>query len=341
MESDQRLQTFLDQSPDLISELSLDGRYLNVNRAFELFLGRSGKDLLGKSFEEVLPDEVARVFRARLQQVVLSARQQTVEDDLRSGGYHAAFSSVLFPLIGSDGEVQSVGCISHDITERVRANEALQKKHDEIALLLREIHHRIKNNFAAVEGLLNLHRSRHDNDEVARPLQLAQAQVSGMRILYERMLRSDTYMHASLLAYLSTLSAQVVELFSHENRVALSCGGDDVEIEADHIFPLGLIASELITNSLKYAFPAQVMNPAITVSVRNDGRFCVLTVSDNGKGLPDQFDQAQPATLGLNLVRMMCEQLGGTFRIEPKTGYGTRSVVRFPLKTGDGSGDDA
>ncbi|MFW6233865.1 MAG: sensor histidine kinase [Spirochaetota bacterium] len=331
MDSDQRLLSFLDRSPDLISELSPDGRYRNVNQTFESFLGCTKSDLIGKALEDVLPPEVAQLFRERLQQVVTSGRQLKVEDTLASDARHVSFSTVLFPLHGPDGTVRSVGCISRDITDRVRATEALQKKHDEIALLLREIHHRIKNNFAAVEGLLSLHGDRNENDEVARPLQLVQAQVSGMRILYERMLRTDSYAHASLLTYLSTLSSQVIALFSHERSVGLSCSGDDMEIAADQIFPLGLITAELITNSLKYAFPDHIMNPGITVSVRNEGAFCLLTVSDNGKGLPEHFDHARSPTLGLNLVRMMSEQIGGTLRIEPNTGHGTRSIVQFPL----------
>ncbi|MCX6028488.1 MAG: PAS domain S-box protein [Chloroflexi bacterium] len=230
-------------------------------------------------------------------------------------------------------EFKSLRIYATDITERKRAEEALRASLAEKEVLLKEVHHRVKNNLASIIGLLGLQRETvADPAAVARFREL-EGRIRAMALVHETLYHTESLARIDLQHYLETLIAQLRAALAPYGDVRFSVAAAGVEMGLDTAVPCGLILNELITNALKYAFPGGQPRPGeqaceITVSAEWDGGVYTLTVADNGVGLPADLDWATTKTLGLRLVRLLADhQLGGNIEID-RAG-GTRLVLQF------------
>lgn len=216
-----------------------------------------------------------------------------------------------------------------DITERKVAEQRIAHLVRDKDILLKDVHHRIKNNFSSVESLLGIHAGQATTPEVASQLRDAWSRVASMRVLYEKLLETEQYRTISTRRYLDDLASSVlVAMGADRESIDLETRIEDVEMDAKHVFPLGSIVTELMTNSLKYAF-APGGGGTIRVAFRPDGDRAVLEVADDGAGMPATFDPQSSSSFGLMLVGMMAEQLDGSMEIVSEPGNGTRTTVRF------------
>ena len=144
-----------------------------------------------------------------------------------------------------------------DISERKEAEKEIKRQLAEKEILLKEVHHRIKNNIASIGGLLSLHRQSVVNPEAVAALQEAIGRVDSMRILYDKLLQSTEYTDISVKNYVDSLVDAIVALFPDSTKVTVEKNIADFHLDAKRLFPLGLIINELITNKIKYAFREQ------------------------------------------------------------------------------------
>jgi PAS domain S-box-containing protein len=226
------------------------------------------------------------------------------------------------------GELTHVMGSLVDITDRKRAEAAMRASLEEKEALLKEVHHRVKNNLQVVTSLLALQAQREQRPEVLTALRDTQGRVRAMALLHETLYRSPSLSRVSLASYLEAIGAQLARSYLTEVAPRLTVQVDEVALPIDQAMPCGLLVSELVTNAFKHAFGAR-SGGSIMVGATRDGTAVVLSVSDDGVGLPAEVDLATTPSLGLRLVRRLADQLNGELTIE--RARGTAVAVRFEV----------
>jgi len=230
-------------------------------------------------------------------------------------------------VIEADRVVRVEGLIM-DITERKRNEAAIKRQLEEKELLLKETQHRIKNNITMIASLLSLQSKSAINPEAAAILKEAIGRLHSMAELYNKMLLSTDYRDIPAARYLGDLADAAVAIFADQKKVTLKKQLDDCLIDAKKLFLLGIITNELLANTMKYAFVGREAG-AIEISFTKRGPEATLTIQDDGAGLPDGLDTETTGSFGLMLVRMLAQQLEGTFSIDSREG--TKSVLNFSI----------
>jgi len=296
--------------------------------AYRVF-GRLPEEMIGRKFIEFLVEsDIPKALQAF--QTTISTGQPNRNLSLlmkrRDGSF---FIGELkgSPIDRKLGILGTLGLI-RDITERKRAEAETDRQLAEKVILLKEVHHRIKNNIASVSGLLSLRLQSITNPEAVAVLQDAIGRVNSMRLLYDKLLLSDGYEDISVKNYIESLADLVVALFPDKAKITLDKRIVDFQLDSKRLFPLGIIINELITNKMKYAFSGRETGK-IKITLKKIDKQVKLIIEDNGNGLPDEFDINKSTGFGLTLVKMLSQQLGGNFSIEKRSG--TRCTVEFNI----------
>ncbi len=201
---------------------------------------------------------------------------------------------------------------------------------EEKEALLKEVHHRVKNNLQLVTSLLNLQANRIEDKAVAALFADSRDRVRSMALVHENLYRIGNFARVPMRAHLESVCAHLLRAYaSHGGAVRLETALDDLKLDLDRAVPCGLIVNELVSNALKHAFPAG-RSGVLHVSLAADGENGRLSVRDDGVGLPDDHDPDSLDTIGLQLVDDLTSQLHGTLQYSSSTG--TEFVVTFPLK---------
>lgn len=203
---------------------------------------------------------------------------------------------------------------------------------NEKEVLLKEIHHRVKNNLQIISSLLNLQSSFIRDEAASRKIRESQDRIKSMALIHEMIYQSEDLSSIEMGSYLRQLQAYLFRSYPVENELiecSVNLSPEKLYFKVDHAIPIGLILNELVTNSLKYAFTGANKNPQIDISLvmENENVF-VLDVADNGQGFEGSTQLEDPETLGLSLVQSLVEQLDGTLS-KPVTSQGTRFSIGF------------
>lgn len=213
-----------------------------------------------------------------------------------------------------------------DITERKKAEDALRASLKEKEILLREIHHRVKNNLAAIMGLLDMQAQTLSIEPARNALAELSVRIKSMALVHEQLYQSKDFSRIDFQDYLKALISHLRSSYEEHGDINVSVTAEGITMELNNAVPCGLFITELVTNAYKYAFPKGVpcsgsMCCEITVSATWDGAAYTLIVSDNGVGLPADVDWRTTETLGLLLVRMLGEhQLQGRIELDRQVG---------------------
>ncbi len=195
-------------------------------------------------------------------------------------------------------------------------------------VLLKEVHHRIKNNFASIGSLISLQAQSATTHEVQSALQDTIGHINSMRILYEKLLMTDDYNNSSLKQYLNNLVDRIISLFPESVEISVEKQIDDTQLDSKRLVPVGIIVNELLTNIIKYAFTGLDSGLVVIVLKENDGNI-TLTIQDNGRGLPNGFNLENQSGFGLMLIKLLTQQLDGSFTIV--NNKGTKSTLKFTI----------
>jgi two-component sensor histidine kinase len=238
-----------------------------------------------------------------------------------------------FPIANVSGEVYRVAGVIDDVTERKQALEQIKSSLHEKEVLLKEIHHRVKNNMQVITSLLSLQSKTIGDSRAFAVFQDSQNRVKSMALIHETLYQSKDLSRINFAEYLQKLVAHVSRSYRiRPDAVKINVKVDDVSLPIDTAVPCGLIINELAANSLKYAFPADTKGEINITFSHVDARY-VLCVSDTGVGLPADFDPEKGKSLGMKLVRMLTTQLCG--EIECRNGVGTTFEITFPEEKGE------
>ncbi|WP_042445083.1 AAA family ATPase [Azospirillum sp. B510] len=199
--------------------------------------------------------------------------------------------------------------------------------------LLKEIHHRVKNNLQLVTSLLNLQSRRIKDEAVAALFADSRDRVRSMALVHESLYRLGNFARVPMREHLESVCAHLLRAYSrHAGSVRLEAGLDDLKLDLDRAVPCGLIVNELVSNALKHAYP-DGRGGVLRVALTTDGQDCRLSVRDDGVGLPDGYDPDRMDTVGFQLVSDLTSQLHGTLKYT--FNKGSEFAITFPLKGGN------
>lgn len=214
------------------------------------------------------------------------------------------------------------------LKERKQAEDEIKRQLLEKETILKEVHHRIKNNFASIGSLLNLQAQSVTNPEAQSALQDAIGRVKSIQVLYEKLLLTDDYQVTSVKEYLDNLIDDIISLFPGNLKLTAKTQIDDFQLDSKRLFPIGIIVNELLTNTMKYAFTGRDSG-LIEITLKERNGDAILTILDDGNGLPEGFDLEEQKGFGLMLVDLYSQQLDGSFSIESNDG--TKCALEFAI----------
>lgn len=229
--------------------------------------------------------------------------------------------------------LSTLGDMAWDLVRRKQAEDALRASLQEKNALLREVHHRVKNNLAAIIGLLDLQRDAMRSDEAHEVLIELSSRIRAMSLIHEKLYRSESLSEVDFQSYIKSLVSHLRTSFGSP-LVVFDVQAQETALPLDLAVPCGMIINELVTNALKHAFAPATdekdnASPRIRIALGREDDTFVLTVADNGRGLPRDLVWRQAKTLGLTLVRMLGEhQLGGAYSVDAS--QGAAFTLSFP-----------
>jgi len=194
---------------------------------------------------------------------------------------------------------------------------------------LRESHHRIRNDIAAISSILSLQLGEAEHPETIVALRGALGRVESVGVLYEMLTVHDSGGDIEVRSYLENLIAAIMPIFPSGSRIKVDCRVDDFVLDPKRTFTLGIIVNELLTNALKYAFDGR-RDGSVRLDVCVYDESVIMTMRDDGKGLPDRFDIAESSGLGLSLISMLLEQFDGTLTMRTDHGTVSTALIKAP-----------
>jgi len=283
---------------------------------------------------EASVDEVEKCIpeRERVHQVLIDLIQGGKESELEFEIYpgNSVESRNIWSMAEIDRDENGVPLIVYgviqNITDRKLAETEIQNQLLEKEIILKESHHRIKNNFATIVNLLSLQSNTLTNPEAISALNDAIGRVKSMQILYEKLLLTVDYKTTSIKTYLENLIDDLVQFFPKDIDIRIEKKIDDLQFDSKRLVSVGIIINELLTNIMKYAFTGKDSGLIEVVLKENKGNV-ILTVKDDGKGFPKGFDIAESTGFGLMLVKMLVKQLDGSLSMENNDGL--KTIIKF------------
>ncbi len=326
----ERFRALLDETKDFIflSEVT-SGNFADVNQSACDQLGYSSQEMLEMSIYDLITPEKIDFMRNLILNLMdgkhLQNREIVETVFKRSDNSHINVE-ISFSLVKFSDAFYMV-MVARDITERKEFENALKSSLKEKEVLIREIHHRVKNNMQIISSLLNLQKQYVNDEEAVDVLLESQNRVKSMAMIHEKLYKSRNFSEINFADYIQSLVDDLFYSYGVDPaRIRKNIILDEVMMGLETAIPCGLIISELVTNTLKYAFP-NGMKGEFRIELHRVNGFYNLIIHDDGVGMPLTIDFNETETLGLKLVNSLVNQLEGT--IELIKGNGTEYKIVF------------
>jgi len=320
-QSEEQYRAIVNAVPDILFRVNGEGIILDYSAPDGSRLYLPPDQFLGRGIKDVMPPQVAEPASMAIAKALRSGEMTSFEYELPVGGERRFFEDRLVPL--SSNEVLSV---IRDITEQKQAEEKIRTSLEEKEFLLKEIHHRVKNNLQIIASMLHLQAEHTTDERILNQFREAQNRVRSIAMVHEKLYRSTNLAEINFSEYLREVIAGLFRAYANP-RAALNLDTVDILLGIDVAIPCGLIINELVSNALKYAFP-EGKEGTISVTMKaEDQDHIVLMVQDDGVGIPEQFDVFHGDTLGMTVVSVLVQQINGSVELDRSAG--TRFTVRF------------
>jgi PAS domain S-box-containing protein len=329
-ESEQKFRELSELLPQTIFEMDMNGRLTFVNKsAFEHF-GYSMEEFENglNALDMIIHGEREKAL-INIQDV-LSQRQMSINEYTAVKKDGSKFPVLIFSNIIIRNE-QPVGIrgIIVDISERKKLEDQIKTSLKEKEILLKEVHHRVKNNFQVIMSLFNLQSDLIEDPDVLNVFKESRNRIKSMALIHELLYKENNFYSIDVKYYIQNLVEYLNESYvDTNNNVTISLDIDDIRLDIDRVIPCGLIINELVSNSFKHAFP-DVRTGNVLISFKKvPGDLCQLSVRNNGIPLPEEFDINNLKSLGMLLVNTLTKQIQGELYIN-STEEGTEFKITF------------
>ncbi|MEI6874831.1 MAG: histidine kinase dimerization/phosphoacceptor domain -containing protein [Spirochaetota bacterium] len=287
---------------------------------------------LGDMVLDLITDPVYREeVRAAYSRALGGENFATLSEFKLPEGGSQLFENISSPIYDDAGAITGLTVFIFDVTDRVEAERLVKESLREKEILLKEIHHRVKNNLQIISSMFNMQKQMYVGTLVEHALQDGQSRIDTMALIHESLYRSVSLARIDMQEYIPALAGSIIDAYSREGLDITSLFDvPQVHLDIDTSIPLALIVNELVSNCMKYAFRGRNAG-RLDVSVRDSGDdTLVLLVRDDGPGLAPDFRERSKGSLGLQMVQALAGQLRGSFAIETAEGGGTEARLRFP-----------
>ncbi len=324
-----RLAAIVESSNDAIFRVSTSGAIETWNPAAERLLGYDAKAATGLGLSELWSgggDELTEL----LESVSAGHRVDDHETSLtHSSGARIEVALTLAPVRDANGRLLGASTVARDIGARKQAERRLKTSLREKEVLLKEIHHRVKNNLQVIMSILSLQGRRAHGAELRAILSDAQNRVGSIALFHEKLYQSHDLASVNFGEYLRELAQRAVAQHSDSRtQIRTQLELMEVRLGVDRAIPCGLIANELLTNALKHGFKGR-QHGTVSIGLRQEGATVRMTIADDGVGLPREIEMRTARTLGMELVATFVEQLQGTLEISRE--FGLRLEISFDI----------
>jgi len=332
------LDAAFEQNPFPMALVTMPDTVLRIaNKACQEFLGiENGSDYLGRPLMEIPQtwqeyDSDGRAVPLAEMPLAKAMAGETTKNALyriecNDGATRWELVSGA-PVYGRDGQLIAAFITFPDITDRVMAEEAVKASLKEKEVLLREVHHRVKNNLQIISSLLSLQADALDNQAALEALASSRGRVTSMALIHDQLYRSRDLSEVDLDEYLNRFLPRLVATYATGQNISLTLEPCSIALSLDQAIPLGLIINELATNALKHAFTGRAGGKIRIAAGLHDGTIS-LVVADDGRGLPADYEERKDQSLGLQIVTMLTKQLRGKLTTDTSAGTGYR--LTFP-----------
>jgi hypothetical protein len=303
-----------------------------TNRRMAEMLGYRPDEILGRAVQSFMPESELADHAVHSRHQKEGVSEQFERQFLRRDGSILWVYVSVTPVRDANGTFKGSFAMYSDITERKRAAKALEASLREKELLLKEIHHRVKNNLQTISSLLYLQSLSTDDEQQVALLKDARSRVISMGLIHQKLYQSADIAHIPFIDYIRDLIDFLADSYGidpEKVHTIVRVTPPDLTMELDTGIPCGLILNELITNAFKYAFRGRE-GGTITITMEQDPRQYALTVSDNGNGIPPDLDLSTTKSLGMTIVSDLVSQLEGELEIVRQPGATYR--IQFPYE---------
>ena len=317
--SEENFRLFFENEPEYCYMISPEGVILDINKSALKMLGFKKEEIVGSPlltsvYAESSREKARHLFWKWKKEGVLRNEELTIVT--KEGKERIVLLSAA-AMRDSKGDIIHSISVQRDITEKKKAEEQIKRSLKEKEVLIKEIHHRVKNNMQIILSLLNLQSATIENTELGTLFKASQRRIKSIAAIHNELYRSKDFTNINFSDVISILAEDLIQ--SYRTDISLNVDAEPVYLGIDAAIPCGLIINELVSNAAKHAFPDG--GGEIFIQVRAHKRAVELTVADNGVGIPNTIDFRTAESLGLSLVTVLAEeQLNGTIDLDRSKG---------------------
>jgi len=320
------LHTIINAIPDEIYLKDNDRRFVMVNRSvlnmlerksFDEVIGKRDEDLVAKHFWDMLIEQDQMVLETGIP--IINYEGFAYTDETQTEIKRSMLVSKL-PYFDKDGNIIGLIGINRDITDRKRAELRIKRSLREKEVLLKEVHHRVKNNLAVISGLLFMQAETLDSDDMKQVLYDSEIRIRSMALIHEKLYHHDLYSGIEFGAYVKDLVATIANTYSSNHcEVNVNLNTPATYIDLNRAMPCALIVNEALSNAYKHAFKGKSKGEVWIDFSQGNGIY-QMVIKDNGNGLPEGFRPELSTSLGMTLINGLVKQLGSELQIDTSNG---------------------
>jgi len=326
-ENEKRYLSIIEDQTEMICRYLPNGKITFVNDAYIRYFEKKRRDIINNNFIPNIPENDLRMINENLKKIsqtspIVEFEHQVIMPDNTIRWQHWTHRGIY----SNDGNIAEFQAVGMDITVRKLAEDKIKILLEEKEHILKEVHHRIKNNISSVSSFLFLQTLKLDDPRAVEVLQDSQSRLQSMMLLYDKLYLSADFTSMSIREYLTPLVMNIILNFPNSNIVKVEQKISDIVLDERRLSSVGILINELLTNAMKHAFQGRDEGE-ILVTASQDRDKVFITVQDNGVGIPQEINIKNSTGFGLELVGMLTKKLKGDIRIERNDG--TKFILEF------------